>query len=218
LTVRAIIAVRGGAEAKSRCAPGLDAAARADLVRAMLLDMIAALATSPRIDEVEVVTPTLDLAQAAQAAGAHVLLEPQAHGINAAFEAARARLREQAKDAVMVALPGDLPLLDAAELEPGLDLLAPGRAVLAPAIADGGTGAVLVHAHAPFAFAFGRDSFHRHWTGAQRAGLEPVRLEAPSLGLDIDRPQDLAALARRRPGERTARFLAGHLRPTEAFP
>jgi 2-phospho-L-lactate guanylyltransferase len=182
----------------------------------MLLDMIAALSRSPRIDRIEVVTPTTELAEAAEEAGALVLLEAQPHGVNAAFEQARARLRENEPHAIMVALPGDLPLLDAAELEPAFDLLRPGRAVLVPAAADGGTGAVVAHASAPFAFHFGHDSYRRHWIGAVRAGLEPIRLEAPSLGHDIDRPQDLAALERRSPGERTARFLARRLRPTEA--
>jgi 2-phospho-L-lactate guanylyltransferase len=217
VSVRAVIAVRGGADAKSRCAPELDADARAELVCAMLLDMIAALTGSRRIDEVEVVTPTLELVQAARKAGAAGWLEPQARGINAAFEAARARLGAADPQGVMIALPGDLPLLEAAELEPALRLLARGKVVLAPAAADGGTGAVVVHANAPFDFHFGQDSFRRHWDGAVRAGLEPIRLEAPSLGLDIDRPQDLAALQRRSPGGRSASFLARRLRPTEAL-
>jgi 2-phospho-L-lactate guanylyltransferase len=215
MTVRAVIAVRGGMGAKSRCAPFLDEESRAELVQAMLLDMVAELAASPRIDAVEVVTPTVELARAAEAAGAAIWLEPKAQGINAAFEAARIRLSVDA-EAVMVALPGDLPLLDASELEPALDLVRPEKIVLAPALADGGTGAVVLEARTPFAFHFGPDSFRRHWTAALAQGLEPIRLEAPSLGFDIDRPQDLAALDRRRPGERTARFLARRLRPTEA--
>jgi 2-phospho-L-lactate guanylyltransferase len=218
--VRAVIAVRGGEGAKTRCVPHLDAQARGELVRAMLLDMVAALGggAGGRVDEIEVVTPTPELAQAAREAGARVHLETQAHGLNAAFEAARARLRETAPGAVMVALPGDLPLLDAAELAPALAALTPKRVGLAPASADGGTGAVILHAGAPFAFHFGSDSFHRHWTGAVQAGLEPFRLEAPGLGLDIDRPEDLAALEARGGGERTARLLARLLRRTEALP
>jgi 2-phospho-L-lactate guanylyltransferase len=218
VTVRAVIAVRGGGQAKSRCAPTLDAEARAELVRAMLLDMIAALAASRRIDEVEVVTPTPELAQLAREAGAGAWLEPRPLGINAAFEAARARLGAAHPDAILVALPGDLPMLDAAELEPAFDRLAASSVVLVPATADGGTGAVMAHARTPFAFAFGPDSFERHWAGALRDGLQPIRLEAPSLGLDIDQPHDLAALQKRGPEGRTARFLARRLRPTEALP
>jgi 2-phospho-L-lactate guanylyltransferase len=218
MTVRAVIAVRGGEGAKSRCVPHLDAVARGELVRAMLLDMIAALSASRRIDEVEVVTPTPELAEAARTAGAQVLFESEPRGLNAAFEAARERLRNADPEAVMAALPGDLPLLDAGELEPVLASLAPGEVALAPASADGGTGAVILRAAAPFDFRFGADSFRRHWEGALQAGLTPVRLAAPSLGLDIDRPEDLAALERRRPGERTARFLSRLLRPTEALP
>jgi 2-phospho-L-lactate guanylyltransferase len=217
VTVRAVIAVRGGAEAKSRCAPSLDADARAELVRAMLEDMIAALAASPAIDAIEVVTPTPELARVAREAGATGWLEPAPRGINAAFEAARARLAAADSQAVMVALPGDLPMLDAAELAPAFAQLGPCRVVLVPATADGGTGAVVVAAATPFAFAFGPDSFQRHWSGAERDGLHPIRLEAPSLGLDIDRPQDLAAAQRRNPAGRTARVLAERLRPTEVL-
>jgi len=218
MSIHAVIAVRGGAQAKTRCAPGLDEAGRAELVRAMMLDMIAALLAAPRIDQVEVVTPTPELAKAARGAGALAVLEPRALGINAALESARARLRAVDGAAVMAALPGDLPLLDPAELDPAFDLAGPGRAVLIPALADGGTGAVVARADAPFAFAFGADSFRRHWAAVERAGLEPVRLDAPSLGLDIDRPQDLAAVGERQAGGHTTKFLARRLKPTEALP
>jgi len=218
VTVRAVIAVRGGEGAKSRCGDLLDARGRDELVLAMLTDMVAALSASRRIDEIEVATPTADLADAARAAGASAWLEPQARGVNAAFEAARARLRAAVPDAVLAALPGDLPLIDAAELDTAFDLASRGKAVLAPALADGGTGAVVVQASAPFAFHFGRDSFRRHWAGALRAGLHPVRLDAPSLGFDIDRPEDLAALERRGAGGLTARVLARRLSPAEAAP
>jgi 2-phospho-L-lactate guanylyltransferase len=215
--VRAVIAVRGGEAAKSRCAPDLDGAARGELVRAMLLDMIAALRAWGRIDEVEVVTPTPELAEAAREAGAEAVLEAEPRGLNAAFQAAQARLRVANPEAAMIALPGDLPALDPSELAPAIDGLAAGRVYLAPASADGGTGAVVVRAADGFPFRFGADSFRRHWDAAVEADLRPFRLEAPSLGLDIDRPEDLALLRRRAPGERTARFLAKLLRPTEAL-
>ncbi|MDB5448537.1 MAG: hypothetical protein JWQ97_3854 [Phenylobacterium sp.] len=216
MSTHAVIAARGGETAKSRVGPALDAAARAELVAAMLCDMIEALAGSSQIGAVHVVTPTPELAEAARAAGARVLLEAEPKGINAAFDAVRAEIRAAEPEAVIAALPGDLPLIDRGEIEQALAQLAPGAAVLVPASADGGTGAVIVHAAAPFVFHFGADSFRRHCAGAVAAGLEPVVVHAPSLGLDIDRPEDLEAVSRRAAGGRTARLLEQHFSIMEA--
>jgi len=215
VSTHAVIAVRGGGAAKSRCGPALDAAGRADLIEAMLGDMIEALQASPSLNEVLVVTPTAELAALAQAAGASVLLESTPLGINAAFEAARAQIRDRDPSGVIVALPGDLPLLEQDEIARALAALAPRGAVLVPASADGGTGAVIVHAEAPFAFQFGEDSFRRHRAAAAAAGLAPKEVHAAGLGLDIDRPADLEAVLHRAASGRTARVLQQHMRAVE---
>jgi 2-phospho-L-lactate guanylyltransferase len=203
MSVRAVIAVRGGKDVKSRFGGALTAPERAELVSAMLADMVEALTASPGIDAVHVVTPTPELADLARAGGARVLLESQARGINAAFEAARSEIRRQAPYAIIAALPADLPLIEGAEIEVAIGKLEPGAVVLVPASADGGTGAAILRADAPFAFQFGPDSFRRHGEAAAAAGLKAIVVRAASLGLDIDRPEDLNDVTRRARGGRT---------------
>jgi 2-phospho-L-lactate guanylyltransferase len=52
---------------------------------------------------------------------------------------------------------------------------------------------------APFAFAYGPDSFARHVASARAAGLTVRIVTDPSLAFDIDVPEDLAHLESRTP-------------------
>jgi 2-phospho-L-lactate guanylyltransferase len=202
-----VIAVRGGPNAKSRCADRLDEGEREHLVEAMLGDMLDALAGSTVIRQVHVATPTPSLARLAGARpGVSVILEQPA-GLNAAFENARRRVAAEDPDAALALMPGDLPLLDRTELEAALAQVAPGRVGLVAASADGGTGAVLLPAGTPFAFAFGPDSFNRHLAVARQADLAPFVVDAPSLAFDVDGPLDLDRLAASGRGLRSAGLL-----------
>ena len=55
---------------------------------------------------------------------------------------------------------------------------------------------------------FGEPSFDNHLVAARAAGLRPLVLRLPGLGLDIDDPEDLALLLGRGPSTRSARLLA----------
>ncbi|HEX4179994.1 MAG TPA: hypothetical protein VHY32_04325, partial [Caulobacteraceae bacterium] len=70
---QAVIAVRGGRTAKSRCAGTLSGADRARLTAVMLEDMLAALARCEEVAQAWVVTPTPDLAALARAHGARII-------------------------------------------------------------------------------------------------------------------------------------------------
>ena len=207
MSVHVVIAARGGPDAKSRCGRNLTSAQRGELVEAMLADMLAAMAGSALIDEICVVTPTAELGEIARLAGASVLREARPRGLNAAFTAARRAVVAADPAALFAALPGDLPLFERDEFDAVLAQAGEARAVLVPATADGGTGAVIVPAGAPFAFSFGADSFLAHRAAAVAAGLEPVIVEAASLGRDIDSPADLDDLLQRAQDRRSGRLL-----------
>src|SRR5437588_11057625 len=140
MTLRAIIAARGGAEAKSRLQGRLDARQRAALAEAMLADMLRALSGCPELARVYVVTPTAELAQIAAAAGAVVILEPSPSGLNAAFETARRRLTALDAGGRLALLPGDLPRLTAREFGEAEAAARNGAVVVTAAHSDGGTG------------------------------------------------------------------------------
>lgn len=210
MSIHAIIAVRGGEATKSRCSGVLAASERNELVSAMLIDMIATLGASI-VDQVHVVTPSPELADLARSRGARIVLEPEARGLNIAFETVRGAIRRTTPDAIIMALPGDMPLIEAPDIGTAIAGHEPGAVVLVPADNDGGTAAVVLRADAPFAFRYGPDSFRSHQTEAAAAGLTPILVRAASLGLDIDRPDDLDQVLQRSSGGHTARLL-GRLR------
>ena len=199
-----VIAVRGGPDAKSRCAGLLDPARRAALTQAMLTDMLEAALRTPGVQRVWVMTPTADLAALAARADAAIILEPRAEGLSAAFEHARAAIAKLRPNAVLALLPGDLPLLDPADLAALLAAHREGDVLLAPAEADGGTGAIVLTAAARFDFACGLGSLEAHAAAARAAGLNPRIVAAPSLAFDLDRPADVETLLARTGGARAS--------------
>ena len=205
-----VIAARGGDEAKTRLAGVMSAPDRAALTEAMLADMLEALAT--RIGSVWVVTPTDALAYLAVRHGARVLRQTEASGLNGAFDLALTFLEARAPYDPVALLVGDLPLLAPSDLEAAIGLAGAHDVVLAPAFADGGTGAVVLRAGLRLPLAFGGDSYRRHVTAARRLRLSAAVVEANSLGLDVDRPEDFRAVLTRGPATRTAAFLRARLR------
>jgi 2-phospho-L-lactate guanylyltransferase len=205
-----VIAARAGTEAKTRLAGVMSAPDRAALTEAMLADMLDALAG--QIDSVWVVTPTDALAHLAVRHGARVLRQTEPTGLNGAFDLALTFLRERAPYDPVALLVGDLPLLAAGDLEAAISLAGAHDVVLVPAFSDGGTGAIVLRAGVRFDLAFGGDSFRRHVAAARRLRLSTAVVEANSLGLDVDRPEDFRAILTRGPTTRTAAFLRARLR------
>jgi 2-phospho-L-lactate guanylyltransferase len=213
---QAVIAVRGGLDAKTRCAGSLDGPDRARLTEAMLEDMLAAVARCEEVAATWVVTPTPELAELAGRYGARTLLQEDGQngpgGLNAAFGQALALISENAPYDAVVLMPGDLPLLEPDDLGAAIRLLRTHGVVLAPSL-DGGTGLVGMRAGARLRPTFGPDSFRRHIAEARRAALDVAVVVAGSLSHDVDRPDDLAYLLEHGPSTRTAAFLRERLKP-----
>ena len=194
MNAHAVIAVRGGQTAKSRLSGRLDGWQRAALVEAMLLDMLEVLHGIRSIDKIWVVTPTPALAGIAGQAGANVISDIGFGGLNGAFQHARHRVSELFPTAATLLLPGDLPLLKADDVDALLRASSANAVAIAPADSGGGTGALAFPAQCSIPLAFGPDSFAHHVAAAADHGFKTCTMQAPSLGLDIDRPADLDAL------------------------
>jgi 2-phospho-L-lactate guanylyltransferase len=216
MNAEVVIAVRGGRDAKSRCRTRLSSAQRQALVEAMLADMLNALAACPAVRRVYVATPTPGLARIATRGGAVVILEQAPTDLNRTLDNARRRIAAAGPAATVVLLPGDLPLIDPAELAGCIAAAEGGTVVLAPATADGGTGALIQRADLPLRLGFGPDSFSRHNAAARGLGLEVRVIGAPSLGFDVDRPEDLDTLAASSSRGRAASLLRAFLAGEEA--
>jgi 2-phospho-L-lactate/phosphoenolpyruvate guanylyltransferase len=140
-----------------------------------------------------VVTAEPVAARAGEEAGATVVHDPDEAGQSAAaargIDAALVRGAER-----VLLVPGDCPALDPREL--GTLLARPGDVVIVPDRHGSGTNALRLTPPTAITPSFGAGSFARHAALARAAGAEVKVCELPSLGLDVDTPDDLAALRR----------------------
>ena len=112
----------------------------------------------------------------------------------------------------LLVLPGDLPLLSVEALDEllmaadaGLVAAAGGPLVaIVPSDAGGGTNALLLRPPDVIAPAFGPGSFEAHLRAAAAAGAAVQVVSDPSLGFDLDTPDDLERLDPARLRELTA--------------
>ncbi len=202
----AVVPVKSLDAAKRRLAGTLDLAGRRGLMRAMLADVLEALAATPGLDGVAVISRDRRVARAARAQGARALPETGA-GLNAAVaEAARVLAGEGC--ATMLVVAADVPLARPKEIVEILGARRPAPALtLVPDRHRIGTNALACTPPAVVAPGFGGRSLERHLETARRAGIPVSVLELPGLGLDLDTPDDLLALRQRPGATRTQAFL-----------
>ncbi len=202
----AVVPVKPFELAKRRLAPLLTGQERAHLARLMLEDVLSCLAGCAGLAGTIVVGPIGAVRDIAHAHRALVLAD-RTENLNGAVGAASAYLR-RANPAGMVVVAGDIPLLPARVIEDLIAHLDREPAVgLVPATRDGGTNLLACRPVNMIAPRFGADSFRVHARSARAAGLEPLIITSAEAGLDIDRPEDLAALLARKATTRSAEFL-----------
>ena len=191
----AVVPVKRFSAAKTRLAAALSPEARSLLAEAMLVDVLAELGRSEALEATIVVSGEPLAIRAARAAGVAVLEDPDDAGHSAA--AARGVREALTRGAECVALlPGDCPLLQAAELDDRLDgLRAPAVAVIADRHGSGTNGLLLGPPDA-IEPAFGPGSRERHLKLAREAGVKAEVVAFPSLALDLDTAEDLRELIR----------------------
>jgi 2-phospho-L-lactate guanylyltransferase len=191
--VWAVVPAKDLAQAKRRLAGVLTAEERQDLARTMLEDVLAALAGVPALAGTIVVTREAALAATAHSFGARVIADLRHDGPNAAIMLAAKELAAEGA-AGMLAIPADVPLATSTEI--GEIVAAPQTrpaVTLVPALADMGTNAVALVPTDVMPIRFGRQSFFHHLEAALERGITPRILRLRGIGLDIDRPEDLAA-------------------------
>jgi 2-phospho-L-lactate guanylyltransferase len=182
--VLAIVPVKGLDGAKSRLAAVFSPEARADLVRAMLTNVLAACAASQAVERVLLVTPEPDLAPD----GVEVMVdEGIGHG-----EAVADALADPRASRGAIVLMADVPLVR----PDSLDRLAAAASpvALAPAL-HGGMNAFAFRGELAFEPAFGVPDAAAVTVGrARAAGVDATVVDDPLLALDFDRPGDITAL------------------------
>lgn len=164
---------------------------RAALNAKMLTHTLEVLQLIPEIEQTLVISRDPAALTLARDVGARTLQEDGAPHLNTALRRAAAVARVYSTTGILV-LPADLPLLQPADItEILLRTIKPPVVVIAPDRHKHGTNALYQSPAGLIDFAFGVDSFQKHCDRAQKANARLEILELPSLGLDLDLPEDL---------------------------
>jgi 2-phospho-L-lactate guanylyltransferase len=189
-----LVPVKNLANAKQRLSSVLGPEARQELAQAMCADVLETLAHWQRRSAVTVVTSDPFAGDLAARLDFDVMPDDLNPGETGAIEMATVLCRDQGVDHTLV-IPADIPLMEAFELDRIVEAAPQAGAVLVPDAAGRGTNAAFRSPADLFPLRFGNDSFLPHRAAAKATGLPCVVLELPSIALDVDRPEDLQALA-----------------------
>ncbi len=185
-----LLPVKDFKDAKQRLLPALDASARAGLARAMLADVLNALARARRAERVVVFTASHDVMQLASPFGFDVVFEKHVDGHSAAVNQMVEELSGCCSRILSIA--GDLPMLTPPEIDFALEA-ASEPVTLIPSRDWTGTNGVLFIPPARIAMEYGEGSLRRHLSKVSAAGLRSDVMNLPGMAFDIDTPADLQA-------------------------
>lgn len=212
----AILPVKRFVAAKARLGDELSGGTRRALTEAMVTDVLMALRRTEAVHEVLVVTSEPAAEAIGRGYGADVLHDDLDDGQSAAALIGIAHAMESGATRVLL-VPGDCPALDPVELGALLERPQIGRGVvIVPDRHGTGTNALLLTPPDVIEPAFGPGSRERHEELASVAGVPCTVEEIPTLALDVDTADDLAALrealAARRGGAAHTRGMLSRLK------
>lgn len=172
----------------------------------MLHDVVSALHQWTGRPAVALVTSDPFAMNLAAQHGFEVIPDPDNPGETGAIEMATRLCVERGSEWTLV-IPGDIPLIQAWEVEEILKQAPAEGSVLVPAGDGRGTNAAFRRPADLFPLRFGNDSFKPHHAAAQATGMPCVVLRLPGIAVDVDNPEDLEQLIAL-PGETRAQGLA----------
>ncbi|NUQ85717.1 MAG: 2-phospho-L-lactate guanylyltransferase [Anaerolineales bacterium] len=191
MTIWAIIPVKPLRRGKSRLAGALSEDERAELNQALLVHTLNTLSDIRELEQVLVVSRDPHALTIARQHGARTVREDGQPQLNTALTRATVIAKVHATRGVLI-LPADLPLISREDvltlIEKAVD---PPVVVIAPDRHGRGTNALLISPSGLIEYDFGENSFQRHCERAKQAGARLEVVDLPSLGLDLDLPEDL---------------------------
>jgi 2-phospho-L-lactate/phosphoenolpyruvate guanylyltransferase len=198
----ALVPVKDLTQAKVRLSPLLSPAERAALAAAMLDDVLAALRQASTLERIALVTTDPHALALASHWRFEVVDEGTARGETGAVELAIKVCRERGASSLAV-IPGDIPLLTAADVDCIMQYGAQHDVVIAPSWDSRGTNAIVLRPPDALQLRFGSWSFFPHVKQAKRKGLSYKVVRRPSVAMDVDTPEDLARLVPQAMGTRS---------------
>jgi len=187
----ALIPMKDPSHSKQRLSSLFNAEERRSLALAMFVDVLHAVKGARSIDRVIVLGLGERIHEVTLSCGCEYLSDEDGRGETEAVAWGTCRISGLAKGVLV--LPADVPLV----LPEDLDVLvaaSPGvtGVTLCPSRDRLGTNGVLRCPGDVMPLTFGNNSFHPHRETAQRLGIPCAVVDLPRLGLDIDRPEDVA--------------------------
>ncbi|MCA3278884.1 MAG: 2-phospho-L-lactate guanylyltransferase [Roseomonas sp.] len=181
--------------AKQRLSAILLPTERIALMQVMLRDVLAALSVARGLAGIALVTLDPWAQDLARQHGARIITDGARGGHTGAVIAAAKRLAGEGVQA-MLTLPGDIPAVQAAEIEVVVQAANAAPAfIIAPAHDEQGSNAILMSPPDAVPLRFGEDSYFLHLTAARGLGITPQILRLSGIAMDIDHPADLVRFA-----------------------
>lgn len=191
MTLWAIVPVKPLRRGKSRLAGTLTEDERAKLNQDLLQHTLETLIGLKELEHVLVVSRDPNALHIARHHGARTVQEDGQPHLNTALTRATVVAQVYATRGVLV-LPADLPLITREDVLTLIERAGDSPVVvIAPDRHRKGTNALLISPAGLIEYDFGEDSFERHCERARKAGARLEIVELPSLGLDLDLPEDL---------------------------
>src|SRR5215212_7867163 len=191
MTLWAIVPVKPLRRGKSRLAGALSEDERTELNRTLLQNTLKTLSDIKDLEEVLVISRDPQALTIARHNGARTVQEDGQPGLNTALKRATVVAQVYATRGVLI-LPADLPLVTREDILTLIERAGePPVVVIAPDRHERGTNALLISPTGLIEYDFGEDSFQRHCQRAREAGARLEIVNLPTLGLDLDLPEDL---------------------------
>ena len=191
MTLWAIVPVKPLRRGKSRLSGALSEDERTHLNQLLLEHTLKTLRDLKEIEHILVVSRDPAALSIAREHGARTVRENGSPQLNTALARATVVAQVYATRGVLV-LPADLPLMTPADISALLERATdPPVVVIAPDRREEGTNALLICPAGLIEYDFGPGSYQRHCERAKQAGARLEVVSLPSLGLDLDLPEDL---------------------------
>jgi 2-phospho-L-lactate guanylyltransferase len=210
-----LVPVKNLSNAKQRLASAFDQSTRTVLAHAMLEDVLRAVSQYGG-DDVAVVTSDVFAIGLAATHGFEIIRDETNRSETDAIEMATLVVEQRGIESTLV-VPGDIPLIEAADVQMICERAPARGSLLVPSSDKRGTNAALRRPAGLFPLRFGNDSFVPHLAAAKATGDPCLVLELPRIALDIDNLEDLHLLANAA-GERRSQVLARELLSREGHP
>jgi 2-phospho-L-lactate guanylyltransferase len=191
MTLWAIVPVKPLRRGKSRLAGTLSEDERTELNRSLLQNTLKTFSDLKEVEEVLVISRDPQALAIARQHGARTVREDGQPELNTALKRATVIAQVYATRGVLI-LPADLPLVTREDVLTLIERAGEAPSVvIAPDRHGTGTNALLISPAGLIEYDFGENSFQRHCQRAKEAGARLEVVDLPTLGLDLDLPEDL---------------------------